>query len=203
MCALPEKKKRDKEASKQALLDAATAVFSERGYDAATTREVAKRAGVSEALIARYFEGKAGLLLAIMQNLSDGGGEEKIAALPLCEKLEDEIFQILDCSCGHLRDKSDFIRVALSRAIVDSRLGKQLGTHVHDRRLPLIRARLLHYQQLGQIGAGEDLNALAFSISGLGFALGFMAPEVFGFDRDNLKKIAVRVSRMLAHGASA
>ena len=42
-------------------------VFATRGYDAATTREVAMTAGVSEQLIQRYFGGKAGLLLAIMQ----------------------------------------------------------------------------------------------------------------------------------------
>jgi AcrR family transcriptional regulator len=44
------------------LIDAARELFAERGYHSATTREIAKRAGVSEDLIFRYFESKSGLL---------------------------------------------------------------------------------------------------------------------------------------------
>src|SRR3546814_6908183 len=54
------KRRRDKAATKQALLAAAGEVFAERGYDAATTREVAQQAGVNEKLIQRYFGGKEG-----------------------------------------------------------------------------------------------------------------------------------------------
>ncbi|MEM6464822.1 MAG: TetR family transcriptional regulator [Pseudomonadota bacterium] len=39
----------------------AQAVFCEKGYDAATTREIAERAGVNIALIKRYFGSKLGL----------------------------------------------------------------------------------------------------------------------------------------------
>jgi AcrR family transcriptional regulator len=44
------------------LLLAARELFAERGYQAATTKDIAERAGVSEVLIYRYFESKAGLL---------------------------------------------------------------------------------------------------------------------------------------------
>jgi AcrR family transcriptional regulator len=56
----------DARASRQALLDAASALFDERGYDAATVREIGERAGVDAALIARYFGGKEGLYLAAL-----------------------------------------------------------------------------------------------------------------------------------------
>lgn len=56
----------DAQASRQALLDAAAALFDERGYDAATVREIGERAGVDAALIARYFGGKEGLYLAAL-----------------------------------------------------------------------------------------------------------------------------------------
>jgi AcrR family transcriptional regulator len=57
---------RDAEASRRALLDAACALFEERGYDRATVREIGERAGVDPALIARYFGGKEGLYLAAL-----------------------------------------------------------------------------------------------------------------------------------------
>lgn len=56
----------DAAASRQALLDAATVLFEERGYEAATVREIGERAAVDPALIARYFGGKEGLYLAVM-----------------------------------------------------------------------------------------------------------------------------------------
>ncbi|HEX5139551.1 MAG TPA: helix-turn-helix domain-containing protein, partial [Dehalococcoidia bacterium] len=43
--------------TKQRMTDAAIAVFSELGYERATTRELAERAGVSEGLIYRHFGG--------------------------------------------------------------------------------------------------------------------------------------------------
>lgn len=56
----------DAEASRQALLVAARAVFDEKGYERATTREIGERAGVDPALIARYFDCKEGLYLAAL-----------------------------------------------------------------------------------------------------------------------------------------
>lgn len=194
------RKKRDKEGSKKALLDAALAVFAERGYDAATTREVAKKAKVSEALIQRYFEGKAGLLLAITQHLMNEGNEEALSSLPFAPTLEEDILQVLNQSCSHLGSQSHFIRVILSRAIVDAKLGHQMGEHVHQRRLPLLKTRLLHYQQKGQISPNQNLHAAAFAISGLTFTLGFMAPEVFAFDRTMLAEIAKSLAGVFARG---
>ena len=60
------RRRRDAQASRRALLDAAAALFDERGYDATTVREVGDRAGVDPALIARYFGGKEGLYLAAL-----------------------------------------------------------------------------------------------------------------------------------------
>jgi AcrR family transcriptional regulator len=60
----PERRSRDAQASRRALLDAARALFDELGYDRATTREIGERAGVDAALIARYFGGKEGLYIA-------------------------------------------------------------------------------------------------------------------------------------------
>src|SRR5271155_4241599 len=57
-------KARGREATMDRLLCSAVQVFSAHGYDAATTKLVAKEAGINESLINRYFDGKAGLLLA-------------------------------------------------------------------------------------------------------------------------------------------
>jgi AcrR family transcriptional regulator len=61
------RRRRDAQASRLALLDAADELFDERGYEAATIREIGERAGVDAALIARYFGAKEGLYLATLQ----------------------------------------------------------------------------------------------------------------------------------------
>jgi AcrR family transcriptional regulator len=73
----------DARASRQALLDAAAALFDERGYEAATVREIGERAGVDAALIARYFGGKEGLYLATLQEqgVQPGMPAEPVRAL--------------------------------------------------------------------------------------------------------------------------
>ncbi len=47
--------------TRERILDAALAAFSEHGFDGATTRAIATRAGVNLGLIPYYFEGKEGL----------------------------------------------------------------------------------------------------------------------------------------------
>jgi AcrR family transcriptional regulator len=54
-------RKRDAQATRAALLEAAKAQFASLGYDSATLREIAAAAGADVALIKRYFGGKEGL----------------------------------------------------------------------------------------------------------------------------------------------
>jgi AcrR family transcriptional regulator len=60
------RRRHDAPASRQALLDAATRLFDERGYDATTIRDIGEEASVDPALIARYFGSKEGLYLAAL-----------------------------------------------------------------------------------------------------------------------------------------
>jgi AcrR family transcriptional regulator len=52
--------------TEEKILKAAIAVFSKKGFDAATTGEVARQAGLAEGTIFRYFKTKKGLLHAIL-----------------------------------------------------------------------------------------------------------------------------------------
>lgn len=52
------------------LLDAAEEVFSERGFRAASTSEIARRAQVNKTLIHYYFRSKEGLYQAAMQRIA-------------------------------------------------------------------------------------------------------------------------------------
>jgi AcrR family transcriptional regulator len=65
------RRRRDPEASRAAILDAARAVFTERGYERGTIREIARRAGVTHGLVMRHFPTKEQLLLAALPGPRD------------------------------------------------------------------------------------------------------------------------------------
>jgi len=62
----PRRHRRNLEASRAAILDAAREVFTERGYARATIREIARRAGVTHGLVMRHFGTKEQLLIAAL-----------------------------------------------------------------------------------------------------------------------------------------
>ncbi|GHB73879.1 hypothetical protein GCM10010377_75380 [Streptomyces viridiviolaceus] len=57
----PRSRKRDSDATRAALLDAARDLFGRHGYEAVTLRDIGERAGADGSLVARYFGGKAAL----------------------------------------------------------------------------------------------------------------------------------------------
>jgi AcrR family transcriptional regulator len=90
------KRRRDRPATEQALIQAATKLFAHRGYEATTTRKIAASAGCSEGLIHRYFNSKAGLLFALIQSRVSQEIEDLNERLPLAPTLEEAFPQFVD-----------------------------------------------------------------------------------------------------------
>jgi AcrR family transcriptional regulator len=63
------------------ILEACLKVFAERGFHGATTRELAKAAGVSEALLFRHFPSKEDLYLALQSHCCQAKSGEKAEIL--------------------------------------------------------------------------------------------------------------------------
>jgi AcrR family transcriptional regulator len=60
-------RRRDAEATRTAILDAAKAQFARQGYDRTALRDIAAEAGADVALVKRYFGGKEGLFTAALK----------------------------------------------------------------------------------------------------------------------------------------
>ncbi|MFJ4844537.1 MULTISPECIES: TetR family transcriptional regulator [unclassified Streptomyces] len=60
-------RRRDSARSRELLLRAAGELFSERGFDRTTIRDIGERAGVDPAMIARYFNNKSGLYTEVLR----------------------------------------------------------------------------------------------------------------------------------------
>ena len=200
---LPEPGKRDKQRRQRSLIDAANAVFAERGYDAATTREVAKRAGCSEGLIHRYFGGKRGLLLAVMESKATAVLEGFSSALPDRDNVREDIEQALLWPLGVLWEHRDFLRVAVAQATIDAELGHSVAGRIHNQRVSLVLEKLRRHREASRIRRDIDLEAIAQAIAGFGFMLGFMGQVVIGMDREYAQRITVAFASVLTRAVSA
>jgi AcrR family transcriptional regulator len=192
-------RRRDREATREALLTAAVEVFAEHGYDAATTRAVARAAGVNEQLIQRYFGGKAGLLLAIIERF--GEEERRCCGLPPpCASLEDEIRGFLEHQLEHVAALGNLFKVALYRSLCDPEVACAIGRQFAETRVALLQRRLEALRERGLIDPGANLEVTATALASLSFGLAFVEQLVFGADCARLRRVAREVARIYAAG---
>src|SRR5712691_9332199 len=132
----PVGRKRNRAARERALILAGSKLFASRGYEATTTREIANCAGCAEGLIHRYFHGKAGLLLALIQFRTSEEVVDLSEKLERASNLEDEILQLVKWEVDRMWQDRDFLRVIVPRATLDPALRpvvRRRGTALHDK----------------------------------------------------------------------
>ncbi len=195
-----ERGKHAKAQRRLALIEAGTAVFAEKGYDAATTREVAERAVCSEGLIHRYFGGKRGLLLAILQQKGATISELMRAEIAESDDLRTELHDIMRHALTFMWEQRDFMRVSSTRAIIDPEVARVISTSINDGRVALVRERLARHQAAGRIRNAVDIQAIAESIAGIGFESGFFWQVVFAKGHDAVHQMVQEFVEIVARG---
>jgi AcrR family transcriptional regulator len=82
------------------ILDAALRVFTERGYDSGTMRDIARRVGVTEPALYRHFSGKEELFLELLRSTAG--------------RMRDEVFEMLD-ALDPVRVRESIVRILADR----------------------------------------------------------------------------------------
>jgi len=125
------RRRRNPQASRHAILDAAEELFSERGYDGASLGEIGRRAGVSSALPAYFFGGKDGLYHAVLERLLAERearlGPLAATAAGLLEgsgELRAALEVLIDGYIDFLRERPALVRL-MAREALDG--GRRLG----------------------------------------------------------------------------
>lgn len=93
MPASPNRKRLTGDARRAAIIDAARLLFAEQGL-AGTTRQIAQRLGVTQALLYRYFPSKEALVQAVYDSVRDTWDAGKASILagsdrPLADRIGD------------------------------------------------------------------------------------------------------------------
>lgn len=117
-------KLKDREATEERILLAAKQIISKFGFKGATTRMIAKKADVNIALIARYFDGKYGLLLKIIEKKSI---EINSGSLPYPPQnsLTEECLAFAKHRMNIFTEDLPFFRIVLAQFLTDAKFLKQ------------------------------------------------------------------------------
>jgi TetR/AcrR family transcriptional regulator, regulator of cefoperazone and chloramphenicol sensitivity len=196
------KRTRDRAGKKQALVDAALKLFASKGYDATTTREIAACAGCAEGLIHRYFNGKAGLLPALMECRVSREVADLTRRLRPADSFEDEYLQLVNWAVEHIWEDREFLKVAIPRAVLDPNFGQLIRRVGPLQRGRAITARLKSFRE-SQALSDVEFDALVQSVTVIGFMFGFMRPAVLRQDRKASAKTAAVLAKLLVRGVSA
>lgn len=78
---------------REQILKGAMRLFAQKGFRGTTTREIARRLGISEALMYKYFPSKEALYRAIIQKRTDGSEEMLFPNEAIQAKDDRQVFQ--------------------------------------------------------------------------------------------------------------
>ncbi len=114
----PGRRARNKEATKRRIVTAALELFERKGFDAATTKAIARRARVAEGTVFNYFETKEDIALFFFEQEVDHAiaavrADARLRAAPLEEKL----FALVMSQIDFLAPYERFIGAAFVRAL--------------------------------------------------------------------------------------
>lgn len=117
------------------ILFAAIPIFAEKGFHGATTREIARKAGVSDALMYRYFPSKQKLLAAIMDFMITDGSSfigdfepSKSSASDFVHAIYSLMYVVHYGTKNKLVKKEDFTKIFLHSLVLDGQFSKKFLT---------------------------------------------------------------------------
>jgi TetR/AcrR family transcriptional regulator len=150
----------------QAILEAATALFAEQGYDAVSISAIAVRAGVSKANIFHHFSSKNELYLAVLRKCCDESAQVLHAPVEdgnFQSRLSDINAEYLD----HLLSQEAMSRLILREVLENGpHRGQELAEQVFGENFARLVTILRRAQQDGQLRQELDPAMIAVLMVG-------------------------------------
>jgi len=178
------------------IIQSAIEVFSEKGYSAAATSEIAQKAGVAEGTIFRYYKTKKDLLLSIV-----GGAMSKMVApfilrnfngileMPF-DSYEDFLRAFTINRLEFARKNFKIIRILIQEIPFQPALREHFIDHILGQVLMRVEATIEHFKQKGEIIDVPTPAAIRFSVSAIvGFLLArlLLMPEKDWNDEEEIE----------------
>lgn len=131
--------KRDAEATRRRILDAARHAFAQHGLSGARIDQIARAAEANVQMIYRYFGGKEELYVAALEDtyarIRAHERQLDLGTLPP----EDGMRRLVEFTFDYLRDNPDFVAIIRNENMASGRFARELPM-VSDTTLPLLEA---------------------------------------------------------------
>ena len=109
--------KEAKEANRARILQAAAQLFTEKGFEDTTTRDIARAAGLAAGTMFNYFPGKETLAMTMVNEALYLGGKDYDARRNGDENLAEELFLFISLELRRLRPMHSYIGPVLEKSL--------------------------------------------------------------------------------------
>lgn len=199
----PAPKKRNKQASKKALVNSAIDLFSELGFHKATTSSIAKKAGLNEQLITRYFGGKKGLLTAVFSDfIQREENDETYINLPPSATVQGELENFLISKHKQISNTEKHLKIALPQLIYDQDIREDLLNALTDHTGQILETRLNNFKKHGLINKDVNIKNFVLSLTCQIFSMSFLIKLINNDDPNTIQKQLLDHIGYLACGIS-
>ena len=189
-------------ARREQIVGAATRVFAEKGFRRATTREVARAAGISEGTIYNYFEGKDALLMAILDGLNETERRAADFEEGMASDFRGFFEQYLRRRMSLIWENREVFRVVLSEMMVNAELRERYLRHVVDPTMRIAEANFRSRMEQGEVretDAPLAMRSVAGAVLGV-LVLGLLGDEEIGSRSEEVPDV---LAGLLTHGLGA
>lgn len=115
-----------KRETRERILAAARRLFREQGFEAATTRDLARAAGIAAGTLFNYFPSKEAVVLELVLDLLERAAAAHEKHAQGCESLEEDLFALVAGALRELRPLRGLVP-----AVLDAHLGSSLPATRH------------------------------------------------------------------------
>jgi len=189
-------------ARREQIVGAATRVFAEKGFRRATTREVAREAGVSEGTIYNYFEDKDAILMAILDGLNETERRAEDFEEGMATDFRGFLEQYLRRRVTLFWENREVFRVVLSEMLVNAELRERYLREVVEPTMRIAVENFRSRMEQGEVrrtDAPLAMRSVAGAVLGI-LVLGLLGDEEVGMRSDEVPDV---LAGLLIHGLDA
>lgn len=159
--------------ARERILDAAAQVMRERGVAHATTKQIARTAGYSEALLYKHFSDKEDLLLHVLRERTP---TFSAAAVPGEATVEANLVAVAHSALRFYRHAFPMMASMVAQPQLMAAARESLSKYGAGPQHPVtaLAAYVRAEQQLGRVSAGADPDTVAALLMGACFQQGFL-----------------------------
>ena len=136
---------------RQEILDAAAALFAEKGYQRAAVKEIAERAGIAPGTIYLYFESKGDLLIQLMTRLTELDAIDQELGHAFETDARTFLTRVSRDRMGLLIQNEEMIRAIMPQMLVQPALREKFYTELVQPMISLLEAYVENRVQKGDV----------------------------------------------------